>query len=516
MGNMRDFDHETAVKLRASMADVQAGLIESIAGLEKMMASLAAHRAVLVDQAHEWSKATVDQVVPAGAAPQRRTELAERSFVAEMACALRVPERSAQKLIAESAMLVSDLPQSLTSLAEGRIGYRHAQVLVDECYGVDADDRAKLEAAVIDRAGDSTPSRLRARVRRVRESMHPETMGARAKAAVDGRSFTAEHDRDGMGWLHLYAQSPLVAGIDDRVEQVAVAMKKEGDPRTLAQLRADIAAMLLLGNATGNCSAADGADDRAAADPRAAVDDSADPRAAVKDNAADYLAVGPDRHNAMKPLARLLEMVRPELNVAVPALTLLGKSELPATLDGVTPIDADTARLLASVAPSFTRLLTHPETGVVLSVGRKKYRPPPDLLRYLRLRDGTCRFPGCRRRARRTEIDHTRQRQSGGPTQSDNLACLCSKHHHLKDETVWKVVQLSGGVLEWTSPAGRTYTTYPELELPTAKLPAVEPTTAEPTTAEPTTAESTTAEPPVTEPTGDADESDTGDEPAPF
>jgi hypothetical protein len=135
-------------------------------------------------------------------------------------------------------------------------------------------------------------------------------------------------------------------------------------------------------------------------------------------------------------------------------------------LDGVIPIDADTARRLAAVAPSFTRILTDPETGVVLSVGRKRYRPPPDLARYIRLRDGTCRFPGCNRRARHTQIDHTVQRQDGGPTRWDNLACLCEKHHHLKDETVWKVVQLDGGVLQWTSPAGRIYTTEPETQLP--------------------------------------------------
>jgi hypothetical protein len=36
----------------------------------------------------------------------------------------------------------------------------------------------------------------------------------------------------------------------------------------------------------------------------------------------------------------------------------------------------------------------------------------------------------------------------------------------LKDETVWKVVQLDRGVLQWTSPAGRIYTTEPEMQLP--------------------------------------------------
>jgi hypothetical protein len=64
------------------------------------------------------------------------------------------------------------------------------------------------------------------------------------------------------------------------------------------------------------------------------------------------------------------------------------------------------------------------------------------------------------------------QRQGGGPTRWDNLACLCEKHHHLKDETVWKVVQLDRGILQWTSPAGRIYTTEPETQLPVPEVPA--------------------------------------------
>jgi hypothetical protein len=63
---------------------------------------------------------------------------------------------------------------------------------------------------------------------------------------------------------------------------------------------------------------------------------------------------------------------------------LLGRDDLPATLDGYGPIDPVTARTLAGHAPSFIRLLTHPETGAVLSVGRDNYRVPQDLKNWLR------------------------------------------------------------------------------------------------------------------------------------
>ena len=170
--------------------------------------------------------------------------------------------------------------------------------------------------------------------------------------------------------------------------------------------------------------------------------------------------------------------MRAEVHVTVPVLTLLGQSGgAPATLEGYGPIDDDTARRLAATAPSFTRLLTHPETGVVLSVGRDRYRVPADLQTWLRARDGTCRFPGCARNAARCDLDHTRDWQHGGATAHDNLAHLCRHHHRLKHQTGWTVAQEPGGVLRWRAPSGRTYSSEPATVLdavPPGAVPAGE------------------------------------------
>jgi hypothetical protein len=163
----------------------------------------------------------------------------------------------------------------------------------------------------------------------------------------------------------------------------------------------------------------------------------------------------------------LLARIRPHILVTVPVLSLMGITDQPGSLQGCVPIDVTTARILAANAPSFTRLLTHPQTEAVLSVGRDSYRTPADLRQWLRIRDGLCRFPGCTRAATHTEIDHTGQWQGHGATQYDNLACLCAKHHHLKDQTIWKLRQRDHGILEWTAPTGRHYTTEPEIDLPT-------------------------------------------------
>ncbi|POH65564.1 MULTISPECIES: HNH endonuclease [Cryobacterium] len=131
--------------------------------------------------------------------------------------------------------------------------------------------------------------------------------------------------------------------------------------------------------------------------------------------------------------------------------------------------------------------MTHPETCAVLSVGKEHYKAPADLRRWVALRGGTCRFPGCTRPASRSDLDldldldldHTIAREHGGPTDYDNLAHLCRAHHRLKHQTLWAVVQEPGGVLRWTSPAGETHRTYPETTLgppptlaPTPERPA--------------------------------------------
>jgi len=165
-------------------------------------------------------------------------------------------------------------------------------------------------------------------------------------------------------------------------------------------------------------------------------------------------------------LAHLARGLVPRVHVTVPAMTLLGRSDEPGDLDGYGPIDADTARELAAGAPSFTRILTHPHTGTVLSVGRESYAVPADLRRHLAVRDATCRFPGCGRRAARCDVDHVVAFVDGGSTDADNLVHLCRHHHRLKHETSWRPAPSTGphappGSVTWTSPTGRTHVASP-------------------------------------------------------
>jgi hypothetical protein len=150
-----------------------------------------------------------------------------------------------------------------------------------------------------------------------------------------------------------------------------------------------------------------------------------------------------------------LDAIAAEVQLTVPVLTLLGHDVEAPVLDRYGPIDLDTARHLAARAPGWDRVLTSPVSGNILAVDR--YRPTQELRRFLRVRDETCRFPGCRMPARRCDIDHSHDHARGGRTSACNLAHLCRRHHVLKHAAEWTVEQCGDGVLRWTSPTGRIY-----------------------------------------------------------
>jgi hypothetical protein len=166
------------------------------------------------------------------------------------------------------------------------------------------------------------------------------------------------------------------------------------------------------------------------------------------DIAADLLLTG---------AAASVPAVTTSVAVTVPVLTLLGVAELPGTLEGYGPIDADTARRLAGRAPSFQRILTHPITGSILDIDRRSYRPPADLKRWLGVRDEFCTFAGCGRRAADCDLDHRVAWADGGRTSADNLAHLCRHHHRLKHEGGWGCERAPAGGSRWTSPTGAVH-----------------------------------------------------------
>ncbi|NUJ88503.1 DUF222 domain-containing protein [Plantibacter sp. MCCC 1A11337] len=251
----------------------------------------------------------------------------------------------------------------------------------------------------------------------------------------------------------------MAHAIRNRLDAVAVPARIAGDTRTLAQLRADTLASLAVAGTVSDDTGP------IPVDPETTGTFTWLPGSAPLDDAAriaeEAVAAGADPLLA-EPVG-IEGRIRATVQMTVPALSTLGVTDEPGVLDGYGPIDPDTAARLAVTAPSMTRILTQPETGAVVSVGREQYRVPADLARAVRLRDTTCRAPGCGRAARNCDLDHSIAWQDGGTTAVDNLACLCRHHHRLKHLPGWNLEHHPGGILTWTTPDGRRHETRPEL-----------------------------------------------------
>ncbi len=118
--------------------------------------------------------------------------------------------------------------------------------------------------------------------------------------------------------------------------------------------------------------------------------------------------------------------------------------------------------LLLSSDVRVRRLFTWPNGSLALAESIT-HDPPESLDRHVRLRDGTCRAPGCLTPACGSDLDHVVPYQEGDITRVGNLHALCRHHHRLKTFTSWRPVLDAGtGQVTWTSPSGRRYVTRPE------------------------------------------------------
>lgn len=394
-----------------------AALAEIIAGVESVERQLTSAQ---VAQMRLLARAgrLAEKQAEGSTANVRIHDMALRSIAAEVGSILRITDRTVQQRIGEAREIVENYPATLAAWESGVLTRGHVRVLVEAGGVVPAARRAEYERDAIERCRVDTPNRVRAGLEILAERTAQRSFTERHREACASRAIRVIAGRNGMSDVVATVPTVIADGVLDRLTQQARFVIDEREPedddrRSIDQVRADVFADLLLAGAPS-------------LDPTATGDGPGD-----------------------------LGAIRAQVQVIVPVLTLPGADDGPSDLVGRSPIDADTARCLASNAPSWTRVLTEPVDGTVLAVDR--YRTPWPQRRYLRARDQHCRFPGCRRAAIRCEIDHTIDAARGGPTALWNLAHLCQRHHSMKQFTRWRVRQLAGGVLEWTSPTGRMY-----------------------------------------------------------
>jgi len=341
-------------------------------------------------------------------------ELVMRSLRLELAAALRITENAAGMMLARAESLVHSYPTVLESLSRSGVTVRHAEILVDDLDVLDREVAARLVGRALGLAQSLPVGSFRRALRRLIERETAPTLTERHEVAVRGRRIMVEPAGDSMSWVHALVPSVEAHAIFGRVTQKAVVIRDHDR-----------------GSTRGGES--DGSVERSLDEIRADV-------------FCDLLIDG-----TVPQHPKQARGIQATVVVTVPALALLGVEGVtdPAEVEGVGPIPIDTARELASGASGWMRVLTHPETGAVISVGRTRYRPPPELAKLVKWRADRCMGPGCSKPASQCQIDHSVAWEHGGETSVTNTAPLCQGHHTVRHHGGWVITHLDDGSLEW-------------------------------------------------------------------
>jgi hypothetical protein len=365
-----------------------------------------------------------------GEGPLFGVDEAERE---DVSTALRLAPSTAQMRIDIARNLVNNLPNTCSALALGEISSAHATVIARETASAIHDGMSEsaifdIETRAIAYAEFHTPGQVANHVRSAVAKYSPEEFEETVSKATSMRRVSCYNDPDGMSTV--------------------VAILPAADAQIVMN---SIEAFILR---TDQLSQAESKDSTLAKNQKLSKD-----QTLTKDmKRADALS-----SICAQFLSQLDDVVTPHrrpltINVTVDLPTLLGLAENPGQLAGYGPIPAAVARELASDG-RWKRFITEPQTGNLLDFGRESYEPPQQLKDFLIARDRTCRFPGCRRSALLSDLDHAESWESGGGTSAENIGALCRRHHRLKTHDGWTIESFADGSCTWRSPLGKEFFT---------------------------------------------------------
>lgn len=387
---------------------------------------------------------------------------------AELACVLTVSQRAASSQMQLAIALRDRLPKVAALFLDGRVSARivgtiawrtHLVVDADALDAIDSDIAesvkrwGRLSQKRVEQAVDATVARWDpAAVHRVRTGMR-------------GRDFTIGDADDATGTTSVWGKlSNADAALLHEAVTALVKSVCPDDPRTLAQRRADAFGALAVratslpcrcGNS--DCAAATGDDPVAT---RFVIYVLADPDAVEGSSEPDFDGGRDFESHDVENAAPASEPAESEPRSA-------GSTTPPAESDGPRGIG------LIPGMPG-TGLLDGIQVADLIARGARVrplntpgddrepgYRPSTVLDRWIRLRDLTCRHPGCDQPAVHADIDHTVPWPTG-PTHPSNTSCRCRKHHLVKTFWPgWSDRQEPDGQVHITTPSGQTYTTKP-------------------------------------------------------
>ncbi|TFV53296.1 HNH endonuclease signature motif containing protein [Blastococcus sp. TF02A_35] len=382
----------------------------------------------------------------------------------ELALVLNCSPVFAAGLLADSYALVERMPAVWEACSEGRLDWFRAQVFADVLGHASDEVVAAVVPLLLPEAAQLSSGRLRRRLVAAATAADEEFAEQRRVEAERRADVRTRPTADGMSALTSELPSPVAAAMWSAIDQAAQLARTTGDDRPIGVLRAEAHAALVLRPWDTSRPAMTGHVTVVA--PLSALR----PEGAAPDDER-----GPSVDGAPVTAGQVRELLA--------RLGALGVQEPPGGSLAVAVTGADGA-LLASLTPAEVRRLAArgcPAHGRDAACGCALAGPPPAVsghapsaaqVRFLRLRDGTCRHPGCSRQAGRTDADHVVPYACGGRTSCDNLCCLCRTHHRLKTfARGWRFELLPDGTVRVTTPSGVTRTTRP----PGSRDPVVQP-----------------------------------------
>jgi hypothetical protein len=379
----------------------------------------------------------------------------------ELGFELLVSRQAAGQRLDLADGLARRLPRTFAGMAAGVISGQKAAMICRRTWYLSDADAAAADEVLAAAAPGLRPDSVGARAARLAQRLDPEAAKRHKEEAKAARRVEIRQEASGNATLAgRELDSAEVLAAKSAIWAEAARRRTAGTPGTLAEIRARVYMDRLLGAA-----------------PAAAP--------------------------VITPFPALI-------NVIAPAGTLLGWSDAMGQAGGLGLLDAGDTRAVveaASLHPA-TRwcvTLTDETTGQATAHGCARGRHPwkapagpagrADLagllrdlkvtfepiargtcdhrhresrylpsrkLRHLMLaRTTTCPGRGCEAQGLHNEADHTIT-WPDGDTDECNLSPPCGRHHHAKHAPGWKLEQPEPGLMRWTTPSGRVYTTTPD------------------------------------------------------
>ena len=364
---------------------------------------------------------------------------------------------AAGRKVETAAALASRLPLTLAAMSAGDLDWWRASIIATELGEASGESCAAVEALIFPAVLSETAGAVTRRVRRVLARIDADAV--RVKTAKERlERFVQAYPSRVPGLTTWVASLPAAdsaacwAAIDD----LAHRMRGDDPTRTLEQCRADALVDLMLTNVAVTTTVT-----VMIPAQTATVDEPPDSLQR------DLLARGePDLLSPSRPLNPLANtddfgQPAPDPNPLIEP-TWQQICAMGYEIPGIGVIGGDiVAGILAKFDTRIARVLLDEHTGVVIETGIKDYLPNRAMRRFVQQRDGHCRFPGCRRNAKRCEPDHVIPFSRGGPTAIWNLVTICKHHHRVKHDASWTLTMTRDGDCTWTNPHGRQYATHP-------------------------------------------------------